>query len=358
MKVFLTGASGFIGTNLVARLLADGHEVMNFDPIPALDARHEPHHAAGDIMDKPSLLRAMQGFAPDAVVHLAAKTDTDTHELHLYDLNITGTRNVLECIKATPSVQRSVVTSTQYVIGPGRPYDDIMAYSPHTVYGQSKVETERETFKADLDSTWTIVRPTNIWGPWHPRYPYEFWAVLKKGRYLHPGNERVMKCYGFVGTVVDQIVTILESPREKVHRQVFYVGDAPIDLRDWVREFSLAITGRPPRVVPTGVVRVLAKFGDVVKAAGGRFPIFTSRYHSMTEEYMTPIERTTFPVLGPPKADLKEGVRITKAWLDEYEGRLPRAALRGQAHLGRLKDFRFRILDFGIGNPKSEIENR
>ena len=49
-------------------------------------------------------------------------------------------------------------------------------------------------------------------------------------------------------------------------------------------------------------------------AAGGKFPLFTSRYHSMTESYLTPMEKT-FARLGPSKYTLQQGVEETVTWL-------------------------------------------
>ena len=61
-----------------------------------------------------------------------------------------------------------------------------------------------------------------------------------------------------------------------------YVGGPPIYLFEWTNAFSLELTGRPVRVVPRPALKALAKVGDVVVRSGGRFPIFSSRYRSMT----------------------------------------------------------------------------
>jgi nucleoside-diphosphate-sugar epimerase len=189
-----------------------------------------------------------------------------------------------------------------------------LEFRPHTIYGQSKVLSELAVREAELACIWTIVRPTNIWGPKHPRYPTEFWRVLKQGRYIHPGGRKVTRCYGYVGNVVEQILRILESERSKVDRKVFYVGDAPVDLLDWTNAFSMELTGKPVRIVPSFAIRGLALVGDVVVACGGKFPIFSSRFRSMTEDYQTPM-KPTFDALGPSPIPMEEGVRETVQWL-------------------------------------------
>src|SRR5205814_4739841 len=129
---------------------------------------------------------------------------------------------------------------------------------PATVYGQSKVITEKLTREANLPVCWTIIRPTNIWGPWHMRYRREFWRVVERGLYVHPGRKPVIRCYGYVKNVVYQIERIFEAPREMVHGKTLYLGDPPINLFDWVDGFSRALTGRPVRVVPLTLMRILA----------------------------------------------------------------------------------------------------
>src|SRR3974377_831366 len=101
---------------------------------------------------------------------------------------------------------------------------------------------------------------------------------------------------------------ILNGPDDQVTGKVFYVGDPSLNLLEWVNAFSIELTARPVKVVPRWMVRTLALLGDSIRAFGFDFPIFTSRYRSMTEDYDTPME-PTFAVLGKPQISLAEGVR-------------------------------------------------
>lgn len=318
-RFVITGGSGFIGTNLVEHFLQrDGVTLVNVDVKPPVLEAHQSFWVEGDVLDAETLRRIFSDHQPTHAVHLAARTDTDAQDLADYRVNTDGTDNVLAAIQQTKSIERVVITSTQFVCGPGKHPEHDEDFRPHTVYGQSKVITEQLTRNADLDAIWTIIRPTNIWGPWHPRYPFEFWRVLKKGWYIHPGREPVLRCYGYVKNVVAQIEQILHAPPEQVHQKVYYVGDRPIELLDWVHGFSRAITGRDARIVPRGVVRSLAWVGDVLSWLGLDLPIHSSRYRSMTQNYTTPME-PTFEVFGDPPYNLEEGIQETVAWLREEE---------------------------------------
>ena len=107
-SAFLTGASGFIGTNLVEALLKSGWRVTNFDTAEPLNRAHMQIYWRGDILDSTALSKAMTESQPDVVIHLAARTDCDQNTTleRGYTANTKGTRNVLDAIKRTASIKR------------------------------------------------------------------------------------------------------------------------------------------------------------------------------------------------------------------------------------------------------------
>ncbi|MDH3222547.1 MAG: NAD(P)-dependent oxidoreductase, partial [Gemmatimonadota bacterium] len=306
-RVFLTGASGFIGTNLVDALEGNAR-ITNFDVAAPLRSRHRTYWVGGDIMDAPGLRMQMAQARPRVVIHLAARTDCDegTTVEEGYGVNTRGTANVLDAIAATPSVERVIITSTQYVSGPEHRATHDQDYGPHTVYGASKVETERLTRAADLPVPWTLIRPVNIWGPWHERYRREFWRVAERGLYVHPAGPPVLRTYGYVGNVVWQIGRILNAPPESVHRRVFYVGDPPIDVFAWADGFCRALRGRGAHRVPRFLLHGLGLVGDGLAHLGRTFPLTTSRYRNMIQSYEVDMGATV-DALGAAPFSLAEG---------------------------------------------------
>lgn len=313
-RLLVTGGSGFIGSNFIDEVVRRGEPaVLNLDVVPPKDGVNQELYRHVDLLDLPALKQIFAEFQPTHVVHFAGRTDMFGAGVEDYAANHIGTQNVIEAAKAAPSIRHIVFTSSQFVVGPGKLPEHDQDLRPHTIYGQSKVLSELAVREADPPYTWTIVRPTNIWGPRHPRYPTEFWRVLRQGRYVHPGGRKVTRCYGYVGNVVEQVLRILDGG-DKFRGKVFYVGDAPVDLQAWTDAFSRELVGKPVRVVPSFVIRALAKVGDVVIKGGGKFPIFSTRYQSMTEDYVTPME-PTFQALGPSPISMEEGVQQTAAWL-------------------------------------------
>jgi nucleoside-diphosphate-sugar epimerase len=152
------------------------------------------------------------------------------------------------------------------------------------------------------------------------RYRREFWRALERGLYLHPGHRPVIRSYGYVKNVVQQIQRISEAPREIVRGQTFYLGDRPINLLDWVNGFSRALTGHDVRIVPRPLMRVLALLGDIpTRITGKPFLINSSRLRSMITDYDTPMKRT-FELFGENPYTLETGVRETVKWLRTSEG--------------------------------------
>jgi GlcNAc-P-P-Und epimerase len=317
MRILITGGSGFIGTNFIDEISREANTILNYSLHSPLKAEHKQYWRAGDILDPAITTAAFQEFQPDRVLHLAARAECDekTTVENGYRANTEGTRNILEAIRTTPSVQRAIITSSQFVCAPGRLPKNDTDYFPETVYGESKVITEKLTHEANLSACWTIIRPTNIWGPWHMRYRREFWRVVERGLYVHPGRQPVIRCYGYVKNVVYQIQRIFDADADLVRGQTFYLGDRPINLYDWVNGFSHALTGREARVVPRALMRALAVLGDIPsRLTGEAFLINSSRFHSMTTDYQTPMERT-FDLFGENPYTLEDGIKETVKWL-------------------------------------------
>ena len=147
MRVLVTGGSGFIGSHVVDRLCAHGHEPRIFDLVPS------PHHGPrqietviGDVLDSGALRCAMSGC--EAVVHLAAVADVDrvlAEPAHAEFVNARGTEVLLEAARVE-RIPRVVYASTVWVYGdaPGaEPHDeDSRLGLPRHLYTATKLAGE------------------------------------------------------------------------------------------------------------------------------------------------------------------------------------------------------------------------
>jgi nucleoside-diphosphate-sugar epimerase len=318
-RVFITGGSGFIGTNLIDSFLKDGWEVRNFDLAPPRKAEHEPLWHCGDIRHGELLRASMRDYRPAAVVHLAARTDLDGASLQEYSANTEGVKNLIESIRGCPTVQRALFASSRYVhrteIFPAR--DD--EYSPFTLYGESKVETERIVRSSGLDIPWTLLRPTSIWGPWF-RIPYRtFFDTVRRGLYLHPRGMRIAKSYGYAGNVVHQMRGILAAEAARVNRRTLYLSDDhEIEVLEFAQAIRQAFSAPPVRQAPLAVMKTMAAAGDGMKRLGYRHPPLTSfRLKNILAEMHYDLSATT-QIAGPAPYTLSEGVQETVEWIQRH----------------------------------------
>lgn len=309
IRVLVTGGSGFIGS-ILCQYLAEKYRVYNVDV-----RAPESEHPAGkwiqcSVLDRPKLMKVFQNVQPEYVYHLAAKADMFGRSIMDYEVNIRGTENVIDCAEGVGSVRHLVVCSSQLVVRPGYVSLSDDDFAPlDQFYALSKVRTEQLTRDRNHSFNWTIVRPTNIWGRFHPRFPKQIWRYINKGWYMHPSID-VKRSYGYVENVVSQLRNIIEVRSVLVSKKVFYLGDEPVFSCDWVNAFSNALVGHEVRRVPNSLLKCLAITGELLKKAGFAAPIYMERYQSMTSEYIVPMKKT-FDILGEGPYSLEDGVERT-----------------------------------------------
>lgn len=317
-RVLVTGASGFIGRHLVARLTGEGYDVAGLDRLPAPPGTGGTHYAC-DLLNAAELERALKDAAPEALVHLAARTDLDGASVADYSANVDGVANLVQAIRAVGTVKRAVCTSTQLVCRIGyRPAHD-EDYRPSTPYGESKVRTEQIWRAGGGGGTsWCLTRPTTIWGPHMNPHYLRFFRMIRDGRYVHVSGGPRRKSYGYVGNSVYQYQKLLEAPAERVQGKVFYIADyQPLELEHWAERFRGELSAPPIRTLPRALAAGGARVGDaLVKLGWKRFPFTTFRLTNVLTSYQADLSATQ-DVCGPLPFTEDEGVALTAAWLRE-----------------------------------------
>ena len=313
MRVLLLGGSGFIGTRLARKLLAEDFAVRVFDIRPP-DDDLKSRWCFGDILNLSHLLRTIHEFAPTHVVNLAAETDADTKVFPPdprfftdFPVNLYGAENLIAALSSI-EIHCAVFFSTSFVHAPSaNPLDTA---PPHTPYGYSKATMEKRVVESDLP--WVILRPTYVWGGGPNTRFLKLAESIVNGHYLHPGGNPIVRSYGYVGTIADQTARALQTA-DAVHKTL-YVGDAPIDSGTFVDALSVEFRGRPARRVPRQALRLLAAMVDsVVEIPFDRF-----RYRHMTTDFVVDM-KPTWELLGYPSTSFEESVKEFGRWYRSYE---------------------------------------
>jgi nucleoside-diphosphate-sugar epimerase len=312
-RLLVTGGSGFIGTHLVDAATGAGDEVVNIDVRPPTLASQNATWRELDLLDVEGLKGLVADFRPDAVINLAAVADL-TLSYEDMRLNFVGVENIVEAARATDPAPRIVHISTQLVAEPGHHPSDPRDYVPYSEYGRSKATSEEVLWTKGDGLVWTIARPTNVWGPYHPSFALSTWKYLNRRWYAIPTGAKTIRSFGYVTNVVSQLLAAARLAPELVDHKVFYVGDEPMPLATWVDGFSRAFTGKPARRVPHPLLAVAATAGELIKRTGRSAPFDRGRLFRITADYdvpMTPALQT----LGQGPASLEEGIAATVDWL-------------------------------------------
>lgn len=266
-KVFVTGAAGFIGSNLVDRLLKEGYKVIGWDNLSTgklkflEEALKDPNFTLiqGDNMDVDGLSNAMIGC--DTVFHLAANADVRfglNHPSKDLNQNTIATFNVLQAMKNC-GVKRIVFSSTGSVYGES----DVIPTPEHapfptqtSLYGASKVAGESliQAYSEGYGFESYIFRFVSILGERYTHgHIFDFYKqLLDHPEYLNVlGDGTQRKSYLYVKDCVDAILHILSLPSQnKVN--IYNLGtDEYVQVNDSVR-FIINHLGLNPEIRYSG----------------------------------------------------------------------------------------------------------
>ena len=312
-KVLITGGSGFIGTNLLL-FFKEKYEILNIDIRESNLTELQKYTSIVDITNYENFRNVVIVFSPDYIIHLAARTDLNGKFIYDYSANTVGVSNLMKIIHELPKLKKLIVTSSMLVCHTGYYPKNQFDYAPNTLYGESKVETEKIVWDNKPQCDWVIIRPTSIWGPWFG-VPYRnFFDMVISRKYFHIGRKSCTKTYGYVGNAVYQIEQILFHETLNEDQKVFYIGDnPPTNIEIWANEIATELNFDIKRV-PFWMLKIAAYFGDLLKLFNITFPMTSFRLKNMTTDNTIDLSETYKIAPNPPCSRI-DGIKATLQWL-------------------------------------------
>ncbi|MCO6509534.1 MAG: NAD-dependent epimerase/dehydratase family protein [Aridibacter famidurans] len=264
-RIFVTGATGFVGKNLVERLVEDGYKDIVCLTRSKSDSASAPGvtWVEGDLLDPPGYAEWMQDAS--AVLHLAAATGNASSKEH-HRVNLEGTRVLIRAC-SDAGVERFVFVST---IAAGFP--DISNYP----YAQSKKKAEKVVLESGLDAT--VVRPTMVMGKGSKiGEALGKLVTLPLVPVIGKGDVKVQPIH--VRDAADLIIEAALSDRT-IAKVVEIGGPEVLSWNDWLRRSKQIRTGKNARLIHLPAFAILPVLRALESVLDGRLPVTSGQLSS------------------------------------------------------------------------------
>jgi nucleoside-diphosphate-sugar epimerase len=320
MKVLVTGGTGFTGSALVFRLLKLGHQVRTIDYQKGIMLDKLEKEGAevilGSITDKDLVDKSTNGM--EFVMHLAAAfRELDVPEKHYDEVNVDGTRNVMEAAKKH-NVKKVVYCSTQGVHGfiKNPPGDEKSPIAPEDYYQKTKYDGElvvQEFIKQGMKAT--ILRPTAIYGPGDPERFFMIYKRVKNGSFPMFGSGETFYHPVYIDNLVDAF--ILSMDLEKGNGETYIIADEEyFQIEELVKrvgkamDVNVKINHYP--ITPLVIAGHICE--KVCKPFGIAPPIFPRRVDWYRQVRAFKIDKAKKELGYNPKVGIDEGLKNTAEW--------------------------------------------
>jgi len=241
MKIFVTGASGFIGSHLV----------------PLLQQEHDVYSMTADLLDFQAVTQEVLEYQPDIIVHLAARTEVEksfTEQITFSQINYVGSVNLIEAASKLKNLKNFVFASTMEVYGwqhisdvvlkMGRPvgypaFNEKTPPNPNAPYAVAKYAVEKylEYAHRSLMLPFTAIRQTNSYG----RQDNDFFVteqiitqMLQNPNEIHLGYGEPYRNFIFISDLLEAWMQVIVNPDLVSDGKIFTIGpDNPVKISDY-----------------------------------------------------------------------------------------------------------------------------
>lgn len=319
MRAFVTGATGFIGSHLVNRLLTTGWKVTVLIRNPRDSAEFSKkgvHVVIGDIVDQQAVHIGVHGS--EVIFNLAAALPhNDLSPKAYWNTNVIGAKNLVKAYERT-RIKRIVHVSTVgiYGITPRIGTDESFPRSLPDAYSRTKAKAEDIMLYNHKRSGLpvVIIRPTIAYGPGDTRPVFlSLFRLIKRGIFIPIGRGENFFHTIYVDNLIDALIL---SVNKNVIGEDFIIGDDPCPTMQEILSTIAAVQGTKlaPFYLPIPIAFLVGRLFDLAQKVGLPAPLTTQRVRFMTNNKNFTIEEAKNVLGYKPKIGLVEGIRKTFEW--------------------------------------------
>jgi nucleoside-diphosphate-sugar epimerase len=278
----------------------------------------------GDLADPGTARRLCENAAGAVLFHVAGVVHPTRGLSELEQVNVAGTRHLLEAA-ANTGVRRVVVVSSNSPFGfnpsPDHLFDESSPYNPYMGYGRSKhrmellVDRAQESGKIET----VIIRPPWFYGPHQPARQSTFFKMIKEGRFPIIGDGHQKRSMAYVDNICQGL--LLAATVDRANGQKYWIADerpySILEIVETVRqvlEQELGIRCKDQRLRAPGIAGTIASGLDGVLQRCG---LYSQKIHVLGEMGRTiacSIDKAVGELGYSPRVELREGMIASVRW--------------------------------------------
>ena len=322
MRILITGGTGFIGSRLAIDCLERGHDVQVLgqeNNEAEVENRRLIESCGGEVTlanvtEIDSVTEAVQGV--DIVYHLAAaQHEANVPDQHFWDVNVTGTKNMLEA-SVSAGVKRFVHGSTIGVYGSALEgtLDENSLVRPENIYGVTKLEGEKLVLSFSESLPVAIVRISETYGPGDRRL-LKLFRAINKGKFFMVGKGKNLHHPIYVDDLIARLHLAATSD-EALGRVFVLSGKDYFTTNEMVstiaEELGAKTRGLRAPLLPLLVIATIA--AKTLGAVGIQPPIHPRMMDFFRKSFVFVPGEATRSLGVSPQYSFRQGVRETATW--------------------------------------------
>jgi nucleoside-diphosphate-sugar epimerase len=318
MSVLVTGTPGWLGTRLV-EILREKKRRVRCLVLPHIDDTYLRQLGAeiwrGNLTQPETLKGICEGVK--TVFHCAGIIHPKRIK-EFYELNVNGTKNILE-ESIGSKVERFIYVSSNSAQGINFSRDKLMTEDdpprPYMHYGRSKLKAEElvnSAFKKGKIKT-TIIRPCWFYGPGQPERQTRFFKMIKLGRPILFGDGENLRSMSYIDNVIQGL--LLAEEKEKAIGETYWIADERPYRTIEIYETIAKILG--VKIKPKKLPAFSSKLAEFIDWFLQNLGIYCSEIHvagEMTKNIACSIEKAKRELGYHPEIALEEGMRRSIEW--------------------------------------------